>query len=456
MGRFKVMGLICFIICMAFSPYSFSSTTLNIHLSPRGDDSLDGSTATKAVLSLKRAHQIVSSHFKKTPSDVNILIAAGTYYNQTIIWTATHPQYKIRIHSSSSQKPIFDGRGSATSSLGNQRSFFILKSSSGATNLILENLSVRFYAEAVSFNGDRDNEKSGFNSHNKILFMTFDKIGSKYHVDQNSPAYAGVRLLNSRFNEIKGNTFTNIVNHTRPELLHAIYVAHFSHENTFEGNVFRKSAGDPLRVRDFSNFNMITKNEFDSAGPYAYSEWYCEKAESNACTKTTPECPSWGSIMRSNIYRGSKLFHYYVRPNFQNSTSACKTPAPVKADSRRLRTALNVSTNESVVHSNLNDENQYGICPSRTHCVTTSGSCYADGKGTINHICVNSSWLNRADIQTPFKTEKGYLIQSRLNKNINSGYCPRSTDCVSTGGFCYANSGGTTNHLCVNNHWKSR
>ncbi len=402
MGLFKALSLI---LMLTAHLSAYSATELTLYLSPKGDDGLDGQSASRSILSLKRAHQLIAAHFKKSPSNVNVLIAPGTYYNQTVVWTTAHPQYQIRIKSAvADKKPVFDGRSDGTQTLGSQRSFFIMKNFSGATNITLENLFIRFYAEAVGLNGDRDNEKTGFNSHNKILNMTFDKIGSRYHVDQASPGYAVLRLVNSKKNEIKGNIFSNILNKTRPELLHSIYAAHYSHENVIEGNVFKKQPGDPLRVRDFSNFNIINKNEFESAGAYAYSEWYCEKAESSACTKKDPECPSWGNVMRSNIYSGSGLFHYYVRPNFSNSNSACKTKAPAKAENKRLRTSLNVTSK--------------------------------DGAGT--------------------KTPKGYLIESRLNTKVNTGYCPRPTDCVSTGGSCYVNGGGTSNHLCVNNDWRSR
>lgn len=451
-----VVSAICLVILI--SSHAISASTLNIYLSPKGADTQDGLSATKAILTLKRAHELVAAQFKKAPSHVNIQLAPGVYYNQTVTWTATNPLYQIRIYSASAtHKAIFDGRSSSSATLGSQRSFFILKNSTGkATNLSFEHLAIRYYAEALSLNGNRDDEKAGFNSNNKILFSVFDKLGSKFHVDKTLPAYAVVRFVNSRKNEVKGNIFSNIENHTRPELLHAIYVAHFSHENTFEGNSFRRQSGDPLRVRDYSNFNVITKNEFDSAGSYAYSEWYCEKTESSDCTKKTPECPSWGSIVRSNVYRGSGLFHYYVRPNFQNANSACKTKAPVQAEGKRLRTALNVTTDEYVVQSVLNNKSYYGICATRSHCVSSSGACYADGGGTSNHLCLNSNWISRSEYKSPVKTSKGYLIQSLLNSRYISGYCPRSTNCISTTGNCYVSGGGTANHLCQKNNWKSR
>ncbi|WPU64056.1 hypothetical protein [Peredibacter starrii] len=447
-----------FFLCLFISFNAFSTTSLTIYLAPNGVDTQDGLTSSRPILTLKRAHDLVTAHFKKSPSNVNIQLAPGVYYNQTVTWTATNPLYQIRFFSASAtNKATFDGRSSSTAASANLRSFFILKSSSGkATNLSFEHLAIRYYAEAISLNGNRDDEKTGFNSNNKILFCSFDKIGSKYHVDKNLPAYAVVRFVNSRKNEVRGNVFSNIENYSQQGLLHSIYVAHLSHENTFEGNSFRKQPGDPLRIRDYSNFNVITKNEFDSAGSYAYSEWYCEASESSDCTKKIPECPSWGSKMYSNVYRGSGLFHYYVRPNFQNSNSACKTKAPANAENRRLRTSSNVITNESVVQSVLNNTSVYGICPSRTHCVSASGGCYADGSGTTNHVCISNNWISRSEYRGPVKTSQGYLIQSLLNNRYISGVCPRSTDCVSSGGHCYVSGGGTANHLCQNNNWKNR
>lgn len=155
-----------------------------------------------------------------------------------------------------------------------------------------------------------------------------------------------------------------------------------------------------------------------------------------------PECPSSGSIMRSNIYRGSRLFKYYVRPNLKNATSASKTRSPGDARNRRLRTSLNVTTKETLLFSvHNNNKNFYAICPDQSHCISSVGKCYAERKGTSDLVCINSTWIDREDNKTPIKTSKGFFIHSLLNSKINSGHCPRSTDGVSTSGRCYVNGG---------------
>lgn len=57
---------------------AYSSNELKIYLSPMGSDSHDSLEASRAIVSLKRAHQLIAAHFKKTPSNVNVLIAPGT------------------------------------------------------------------------------------------------------------------------------------------------------------------------------------------------------------------------------------------------------------------------------------------------------------------------------------------------------------------------------------------
>ncbi|WP_407352131.1 hypothetical protein [Luteimonas sp. R10] len=74
--------------------------------------------------------------------------------------------------------------------------------------------------------------------------------------------------------------------------------------------------GDPIRIRDASDFNKILDNRFFDTGAGAYySDWYCIHDRSD-CTKSTPECPSIGNEFRYNelngdYYGGISVFRLY-------------------------------------------------------------------------------------------------------------------------------------------------
>ena len=272
-----------------------------VFVSPAGVDSNDGLSAKTPILTLKRANAIVLKQLQTRPTDVVVHVAPGTYYNQTVNWTAAHKDFYVIIkgtHPTSRAK--FDGRLSSSETLGTQHSFFILTAKGFLTNLTLENLQVSYYTEAVSFAGNREDSQNGYNGNNKILNSIFDKIGNKYSKEKTRIGYAVVRFSNSRFNTVRGNIFSNLYNGSKNEYQHALYISSHSGYNTIAENAFRMNGGDPVRIRDFSNFNKIEKNEFNKAGAYGYSEWYCEQASESACTKEDPECPSWGNTFIGN------------------------------------------------------------------------------------------------------------------------------------------------------------
>lgn len=386
------------------------STRLNIYLSPTGSDTKDGLSPTNAILSLNRAHQIATSRFRSAPTDIQINIAPGVYYNQSVTWTATHPDFYVIFKATNpTKKPVFDGRLNANQSLGEKRSFFTLKKVGAMTNVTFQDLSMRYYTEAISLSGNREEVTTGFNGNNKILSCSFDRIGSLYNIDQTTPGYAVVRLSNSRQNQIRGNSFTNIKNRNDGALLHALYISSHSSHNTIEGNSFINHGGDPIRIRDFSNFNIINVNEFNRAGSNGYSEWFCEKASEPTCTKVDPECPSWGNIFTRNIVKTGGLFTIYISPNFNMAYSACKRPSPPEAQGKRLRTAYN-NASKVLVKTVFEDKTYFGACDSLSQCANASSVCYNDGKGSPGLLCSARTWhrCTRADVG---KTLSGVTCQ---------------------------------------------
>jgi len=314
---------------------------LKIHLSPTGKDSRDGKTLKTAILTLARAQQIIAG--LKPKGEVQVHIAPGTYQGQKVIWTYTDPALKIRFMPLGGGKvrPIFDGCLTKTSCPGG--TWFILKHSKGErTNLHFEYVQVQNYHTAISLNGDRNSTKTS-NSHNRIYGCYFYNIGNVYNPALNYST-AAVRLVNSDDNVIGNTHFINIINTKSAGLIHAIYAAHLSDRNQILGNRFKNNSGDPVRLRDFSNFNVIKNNKFIKVGVYAgYTDWYCNHDIYTNCTKKGPECASWENQFRDNLLDGTyacaKLgtFKY-----FQGDTA--KGCAPPKSGAKRLYTSGNKST----------------------------------------------------------------------------------------------------------------
>lgn len=369
------------------------ATKLNIYVSPNGNDAASGVSASTPVLTLRQAHVIAAARMKSNPTDIVVNVAAGTYYNQSVTWTAIHKDYYVIIKGTNPyNRPKFDGRLDGAATLGSNRAFFVLKYGGSMSNLTIENLSIAYYAEAISFNGVRENMDTGFNGSNKLIYNQFDKIGSLYTLDK-APGYAVVRLLNSRNNLISGNTFLNIHNAgTDTSLLHSLYIASYSSNNTITANLFRSQSGDPIRIRDYSNFNSISSNEVDRAGAYGFTEWYCEQATQSTCTKAIPECPSWGNSFTKNNLKSVGTFKIYINPTYDAATSACKLAPPTAANGKRLSTALNVTNTTTIVATRLNDSLFYNFCPAFGYCVNSSGSCVANRGGTSRWMCDANRW----------------------------------------------------------------
>lgn len=305
---------------------------LTLYVSPTGDDSKDGLSQGSSIKTLARAQSVVKSKLSLGYKEFLIRISGGTYRAESVVWTVTSKDSTIRLYGEKG-KSVYDGGGVT-------ESFFILKSDSGErTNISIENLTIRNYWEAISFKGSRGDLSRGYNSHNQIKNCRFERIGGAFFKkDTSKDAYAVVRLVNSDHNILSGNSFAQIRNLKEPVLLHSFYIAHGSSNNIIERNKFLPQPGDPLRLRDYSNNNIIRFNVFENAGTSAYSEWYCEKAKFTVCTSSEPECPSWENWFQRNTIRGTAVFTIRVQPSWTPKTSACRLK-PISE--RRLRTAEN-------------------------------------------------------------------------------------------------------------------
>lgn len=308
-----------------------------LFLAPDGSDSSDGRTLETPILTIGRAQQILA---QVAPlSDMRIWVLPGRYYGQKVSWTYTSPERRIIFEAFDSEapKPVFDGRSEEGEFLGG--TWLRLRFAGGRhTNLEFRNLRFENYQTAISLDGDR-NDIFGFNGGNVISGCYFFRIGNVFN-----PALkystAVIRLVNSKDNLIENNDFVEAINVKSGALLHAIYAAHLSDENHIVQNRFIDNSGDPVRIRDFSNGNLIEDNVFIRAGADGYSEWYCDQDTRTDCTKPTPECPSWDNQFRYNLlvsaWGGGAIGTWKLHQG--DSTSGC---APPTESSRRVRTVGN-------------------------------------------------------------------------------------------------------------------
>lgn len=364
-----------------------------VFISPSGNDANDGLSAKTPILTLKRANAIALKQLQTRPTDVVVHVAPGAYFNQTVSWTAVHKDFYVIIKGTSpTSRAKFDGRLNSSETLGTQHSFFTLSARGFLTNLTLENLHITYYVEAVSFAGNREDAQNGYNGNNKILNTVFDRIGNQYSKVKDKIGYAVVRFSNSRFNTVRGNIFSNLYNGAKNEYQHALYISSHSGSNTITQNAFRNNGGDPVRIRDFSNFNKIDKNEFNKAGAVGYSEWYCEQASEPTCTKADPECPSWGNTFTGNNLKSVGTHTIYINPNFVMSRSACKRAAPAEAGGKRVSTSGNFTNATVLVTSSLNGGLYSNFCSALTDCVSSSGKCYRSGQSSTRWLCDANRW----------------------------------------------------------------
>jgi len=322
----KYLVIIFMLVCSSFS---HSSEPFKIFISPSGNDYADGLTNSFPIKTLARAQNILETY--NPNQSIEIHINQGTYYGQSVIWTYTNG-YSITFTpvNFTKDRPIFDGGE-------NISTWFKLSKGNGSpSKLKFRYIKVQNYNTAMSFNGNRKYESS-WNSSNELYGMYFYKIGGKFTNFNYSTA--AVRFVNSRNNSVVNTHFVDVQNNSsEASLIHAIYFAHYSSLNEVVKNRFENINGDPIRVRDSSNYNYIAENKFYSAGKVAfYSDWYCSSdTTTNTCTKPSRECPSIGNEFRSNdLYGGFnggiKMFKYYGNDYYCGALSA-----------PRLRTSGNV------------------------------------------------------------------------------------------------------------------
>lgn len=337
--RLGYLALIFACLCLSSANASHRTTdVLTLYLAPDGDDTNDGLSPDSAILTLERAQEVLVA--ARPDRDVEVRVASGTYYNQRVRWHFTMPENTIKFtrEEGARERPVFDGCPGEGALPQDCRggTWFILEADRGErTNIHFNYLQVMRYGTAISFEGNRDAEHRS-NGGNRVNGSYFREIGNVFNTDL-PPSTAAIRLVNSDNNEFFNNHFVNIENVDRgARLIHALYVAHGSSNNTIARNRFLNVSGDAIRLRDASNDNTITRNRIVRAGRVGFSDWYCDHEARSDCTKREPECPSWGNVFRDNVLGGTyqcqamETFAFYQ----DDTTRGCPTPP---AQSQRLR-----------------------------------------------------------------------------------------------------------------------
>ena len=290
-------------------PLHDDSTVLTVYMSPRGDDRESGESSAAAVRTLERVQQVVQAGVRSAPRNVTVLIAPGTYPDPcveaggtlesctataAVRWSVTMPDHTIEFRplEASEPCPIFDGAGTRRSA------WFWLRGARGQlTNVVFTGLRLQNYWNAITFAGSVT-DAALYNGGNILRNNVFAKIGANPRMvapgseneDQNL-SFSVVGVTNSRKNIVADNVFTDIVTDYHCPWLHALYVAHDSSYNVITGNWFENACGNPVRIRDHSNFNVVSENTFVDAGYNGYFEdWFSH----------TTECASYGNTFTDN------------------------------------------------------------------------------------------------------------------------------------------------------------
>ena len=265
---------------------------LVIYMATDGDDANRGVDAGHAIKTLARAQVLVQTEFAKGPRPIEVRIRPGVYFGESLKWTEFSP-FKISFigegpsldaaPAADAERVIFDGRTMATESIGRAISFLNFGDSSISTaapprNIVIDNITVQNYLEGITFSTpDRKNPARAGSGH-VIRNSTFRRIGNMYstplgadgkplldNIGRNRPGLAVIRPVNTHNSHFINNRFEDIENFNSTGGQHPYYFAHYSSGNRIEGNRFVSiRSGTAINFRDYSNSNVIEKNEFDN------------------------------------------------------------------------------------------------------------------------------------------------------------------------------------------------
>jgi hypothetical protein len=273
-----------------------SVAVCNLWVSSTGNNDNDGLSPATPLRSLQRANDLLCRHtllrrcagIGKT---VKVNIAAGTYPSASTVWSYSDPTYATQIIG---QGVVMDGRFATEWGLH-------IAPKNSRSNIQVFHIKWTRYLRGGMTIGGGDN--------NRIYHNTFYRIGSYYSKRPEIRAYAGIYLIDSKYNSLEKSVFVSILNAgTGYGNEHGVYIVR-STNNQVTGNTFSNVGGDPIRVRDAANHNRISGNAFINSGALGYiGDWRCLRTTITACPDGD-ESLSWNNSFKDNVLKGPHPWH---------------------------------------------------------------------------------------------------------------------------------------------------
>lgn len=306
-------------------PKANENKCVHIYISTTQCDEANGSIL-RPFSSLEEASDYLESLNPQSDVEIRIIGNKGKYINHSVVWKYYNATYSTKIvgYPESSYAEF-----QASDDNPPYEPFFKFVASNGErTNIIFERIIVSNYvSRAINISGDRENRVSGWNGNNAVLDCKFLGIGNARMQDR-PMVYSAIGFSNSRDNTIEECEFIDIENSnsggypqdsistmsssisTEDLPIIGIYLAHNSYNNIITDNSFNNIKGDCIRIRDYSNNNIIVNNYFYKSGWKAIcTMWYCNR-RFQKCTKMKSECPSYENVFQDNIVLGNWLCGY--------------------------------------------------------------------------------------------------------------------------------------------------
>ena len=315
-----------------------ASAPLQLFVDPNGSDKGDGS-AQRPLATLMGVHaRLVALYPSPNALDrnVEVRIAPGTYPAEEVRWELPSSGHSISFMPSGFKvgmsfdhvkalggRPIFDGRKACLAhAAGQDCKFFLVDQpkNSGPSRLRFYYLDVRNYATTgIGLHNSGDGR-------NLIFGCRFADIGTypaAFHKLLHGMAAVG--LSDSDDNVVQNNHFVSIRNQTTEvRFLHAVYMNVTSDKNRIVNNFTFRVSGDPIKVRQFSNDNVVTGNTLRCSGGKSFFLDYPE--DFPASSNRQDECDSWENHFTGNTldcgYGGGGLLTTYAEPG-----RTCGAPA---------------------------------------------------------------------------------------------------------------------------------
>jgi len=253
-----------------------------VWMASEGSDANSGLDEGHPVKTLGRVHAILQANLQSEHRDAEVRIAHGTYLNDSVDWRFTMDDHYIKFTRwpdgpTPYDRPLFKSVSAGDPAKGAGGTWFHLRYNDQGqpSNLVFWYLRVEHYDQAIDFDGSVACD--AWNGYNTVYGCYFYEIGTLYTVTPSDESCTGcIRMQNSRNNLIQNNHFVRIQTRSVWDHLHAIYVSDYSSNNMIKNNRFKTVMGDPIRVRNASNWNRVTGNRFVGCGQNAaVSEWLC-------------------------------------------------------------------------------------------------------------------------------------------------------------------------------------